>query len=409
MAFNNTVSYMLGALVDTNSSTLMIMVAGGAPGDTSIKIERQIIENFGILFGAIICIFTLACMRSFRCFVANLLRTVFIMNKNDPLVMMSRSLCVKKRVAKKSELGAPTVKIPLAVKSSLTIRWVDGNASTPQGRPLWYFEHEKASEDECNRFCGMVQCPNEVMKMAIGFVQRTAASRLRFTGTTTMRSYIVGTSVAATTSSSTLARPVSLVSPGSILKVSRYGGRVVELDGDGDGDGNEFSPADLGLLMWGMQIAEDDKEVKEIYADALRGAKMLWSRAGYDAEEVAVVVADGEEDFLAPDDDVDADTAEEAVIVHDAVVLLEEEEEEEDAIVTEEEEDAIVEEEEEEELLLETAAEIVDDDLGTAWVATDDSGVRVRRSRRVLSASNTLGSCWIQQAGRTVRRSRRLL
>jgi hypothetical protein len=50
--------------------------------------------------------------------------------------------------------------------------------------------------------------------------------------------------------------------------------------------------------------------------------------------------------------------------------------------------------------------ESVDDGMGSVWVVPADSGVRVRRSGRVVAASDSLGTCWILCHGRNLRRSR---
>jgi hypothetical protein len=50
----------------------------------------------------------------------------------------------------------------------------------------------------------------------------------------------------------------------------------------------------------------------------------------------------------------------------------------------------------------------IEENLGSAWVVPEDSGVPVRRSGRVIAASDTLGTCWIRVRGQNFRRSRRL-
>jgi hypothetical protein len=333
------------------------------------------------------------------------------------------------------------------------------------GRDLKCFVHEGATKQQCDAYSGIVQVGDQPMKQQIPQAEEDRQTKkLRFTKTITVSEYIVNACASANRCTHPLPRPF-VVGYTSILNVPRYGG-----GGFVASDRDVQHVADMGTLMLAMQEYNADGDVclaKDVYTEALRGAKQLWRWHYYlnnqpplvveEAEvlqDVEMVDAEGCFDFddVAADDD-DDDEIEDGVVEPALVDALEADsgagdvandaedpfnQEYMDAVMKELEdegmfdlevndvvvEDGVVEpvlelDSDEDADIIEPAvvdtaiasvSEIasVDDDLGSMWVVPDDSRVRVRRSRRVVAASDTLGSCWLQLHGRTIRRSRRL-
>jgi hypothetical protein len=252
------------------------------------------------------------------------------------------------------------------------------------------FIHAGATQEQRDLHCGFVRCQDRAMKLGDEVPQAKEGQTLRFTNTVTVSKFIVN----SCTSSSTLSiLPHQPVTTTPILKVPRYGGKVV---------GYDALDAEDQHVRAALMLAGDAEELSlsdEAMADALSIANTLWVRRyryndndndnnqphdhelidEFDSEDAEV------EDEVVLEPAAAAAAVANALNIDDAATL--------------------------ESVVIATVTvfenESVDDGMGSVWVVPADSGVRVRRSGRMVAASNTLGTCWIQLHGRDVRRSRR--
>jgi hypothetical protein len=103
--------------------------------------------------------------------------------------------------------------------------------------------------------------------------RQTKKKKLRFTKTITVSEYIVNACASANRCTHPLPRPF-VVGYTSILNVPRYGG-----GGFVASDRDVQHVADMGTLMLAMQennAGGDVSLAKDVYTEALRGAKQLW-------------------------------------------------------------------------------------------------------------------------------------
>jgi hypothetical protein len=238
--------------------------------------------------------------------------------------------------------------------------------------------------------CGFVRCEDEAMKLEDEVPQQMKQGRtIRFTTTITISKFIVNS---CTSSSNLCTLPLQQVTT-PVIKVPRYGGKVVGYDAL-DAEDQHVRALMLAFQQHNYGDAEELSLSDEAMADALFIANTLWVR-GYRCNDNN---QPHDHELIDEFDSEDAEVEDEVVLEPAAAAV---------ANALDIDDAATL-----ESLVIATVTvfenESVDDGMGSVWVVPADSGVQVRRSGQVVAASDSLGTCWIRLHGRTLRRFRRL-
>jgi hypothetical protein len=176
---NTTSSTMLQAFTNTIDIGHLIGMVGGGSDESFFEIERQTIVIFGIILFVIMLTLDFSVLPACRAFLVNTVRSLLIMNNQDPLVIMSRRMFGTRRV---NTTNPPPAKNVIAcLERNRAVQWVNGKAKVHRGRDLMYFVHEGATKEQRDFYCGIVRGDDEPMSMQQIPQAEDRRTKLRFT------------------------------------------------------------------------------------------------------------------------------------------------------------------------------------------------------------------------------------